>query len=462
MVFSSITFLFYFLPLLLLIYFLVPEKCKNPVLLAASLLFYAWGEPVYIFLMLLSILVNFFFGLLFEEAIENQKSKKFLSCHLFLAVGFNIFVLFYFKYAGWLISILNRLFQTDWNAPNLSLPIGISFYTFQALSYVVDVCRQKTKAQRSLTDFALYITMFPQLIAGPIVRYTDIEASLHERKTSPVLFGYGTQIFIQGLVKKVLFANSLGSVFSALSSASDLGLLSSWLGAVCYSLQLYFDFSGYSDMAIGLGRMFGFTFPANFDHPYMARSVSDFWRRWHISLSSWFREYVYIPLGGNRCSTAKQLRNLFVVWALTGLWHGASSNFLLWGLYYFFWLAIEKFVLKNFLNRHPVIGHLYTILIFLVGWVIFAFTDGNALLRYLTAMLGLHGISDSVFLYYLRENALILFAGILCCTGLPRNLIQKLSASSKWLTIGLYLIFFVICVSSLVYDSYNPFLYFRF
>ena len=462
MVFSSITFLFYFLPVLLLVYFLAPNVCKNYILLAASLLFYAWGEPVYIVLMLLSILVNFLFGLLFEEGLENHASQKMLSFHLFLAVGFNVLILFYFKYAGWLISILNHVTGGNIPAPNLSLPIGISFYTFQALSYVVDVYLRKTKAQKSLVDFALYITMFPQLIAGPIVRYTDIEKSLHERKTSLSLFGFGAQLFVRGLVKKVLLANTFGSVFSGITSGSELGALSAWLGAICYSLQLYFDFSGYSDMAIGLGRMFGFSFPMNFNHPYIARSVTDFWRRWHISLSSWFREYVYIPLGGNRCGVGKQLRNLFVVWALTGLWHGANTNFLLWGLYYFFWLSIEKFVLKDFLARHHVIGHVYTILIFTVGWVIFAFTDMHALGQYLASMIGLHGVMDSAFLYYLQENALILIAGILCCTGLPQNILQKVTVSAKWLSLFLYTLFFLLCVSSLVYDSYNPFLYFRF
>lgn len=465
MVFSSITFLLYFLPAVLLAYVLVPESFKNAVLLLASLLFYAWGEPVYILLMLFSIAVNFCFGRLFEAGRCAQIGQKQLRVHLFIAVAFNLLILFYFKYCNMLIHGINLLFHMNIADMALSLPIGISFYTFQALSYVVDVYRGNTRAQKNPLDFALYITMFPQLIAGPIVRYTDIETQLKNRHVTLTSFGLGAEYFTKGLAKKVLLANTLGAVFSDLSAlpGTALSAASAWLGAVCYSLQLYFDFSGYSDMAIGLGKMFGFTFPKNFDYPYTASSITDFWRRWHISLSAWFREYVYIPLGGNRVSRKKHIRNLLIVWMLTGLWHGASLNFLLWGLYYGIWLILEKYVLADFLKRHRIFGHIYTILIFVVGWVLFAFTDFLALGTYLRAMCGLTaGIIDRTALYNLTGNAVLLAAAIFCCTPLPYRLNRRLFLKSRSIAVIVNVVLLLLCMAFLVYESYNPFLYFRF
>lgn len=465
MIFSSITFLLYFFPAVLLAYVLVPDSCKNAALLLASLLFYAWGEPVYVILMLFSIAVNYGFGRLFEAGRDAGIKTALLRAHLWITVTFNLLILFYFKYCNMVVCGINMLFHTAFSDTALSLPVGISFYTFQALSYVVDVYRNKARAQKKPLDFALYITMFPQLIAGPIVRYTDIEAQLKNRKITLASFGVGAEYFTKGFAKKVLLANTLGAVFSDISAlpGASLSAASAWLGAVCYSLQLYFDFSGYSDMAIGLGRMFGFSFPKNFDYPYISVSVTDFWRRWHISLSTWFREYVYIPLGGNRAGTAKHIRNLLIVWLLTGLWHGASMNFLLWGLYYGLWLILEKYVLAGFLKRHRIFGHIYTILIFVVGWVLFAFTDFNALGAYLAAMCGMQaGILDQTALYYLTGNGALLLLGILCCTPLPYRINRRLFVKSEWAAIGFNVLLLLLCMSFLVYESYNPFLYFRF
>jgi alginate O-acetyltransferase complex protein AlgI len=455
----------YFLPAVLLVYICVPKALKNLVLLAASLLFYAWGEPVYVVLMILSIAVNYGFGRLLDAGRVSGMAQSLRRRHLWLCVAFNLLILFYFKYCNMMVNGINLLFKTSIPKHSLSLPIGISFYTFQALSYVVDVYKEKAPVQKNPLDFALYITMFPQLIAGPIVRYTDIAGQLKERSITLTGFGIGAEYFIKGLAKKVLLANTLGAVFTNLCAlnGTSLSALGAWLGAVCYSLQLYFDFAGYSDMAIGLGRMFGFTFPKNFDYPYIAKSVTDFWRRWHISLSSWFREYVYIPLGGNRVSVGKHIRNLLIVWTLTGLWHGASLNFLLWGLYYGLWLILEKYVLADFLKRHPVFGHIYTIFIFVMGWVLFAFTDFSALRSYLFAMLGLQsGLVNGAALYYLYTTLPLLAVGILCSTPLPYSLFFKLEQKNRYLAVLLNVFLLLLSLSYLVYESYNPFLYFRF
>ncbi len=465
MVFSSVTFLLYFLPAVLLVYFLVPNSLKNAVLLFASLLFYAWGEPVYVFLMLISIGVNYCFGRLFEDGRRAGMSERDLRVHLILAVAFNLGILFYFKYSQMLLDLINLLFHTDFSMSELSLPIGISFYTFQALSYVIDVYRGKARAQKNVLNFALYITMFPQLIAGPIVRYTDIVGQLRSRRVTLSSFGIGVEYFIKGLAKKVLLANTIGAVFSDISalSAENLSMVSAWLGAICYTLQIYFDFSGYSDMAIGLGRMFGFKFPKNFNYPYISTSITEFWRRWHISLSSWFSEYVYIPLGGNRVSVPKHIRNLLIVWMLTGLWHGASANFVLWGLYYGIWLILEKYVLAGFIKKHRIFGHIYTILIFVVGWVLFSFTDFGELKVYLLAMVGkAGGIIDSTALYYLTSSFWLLVIGIFCATPKAYHLNQRIILRSKWLGICVDAILLLLSMAYLVYESYNPFLYFRF
>ena len=385
MVFSSIFFLFTFLPLSLLLYWMSPAKIKNFTLLAVSLFFYAWGEPVYVLLMIASILTNFVFGIFIES--ELIKEKRAVRRALFIsAVVFNILILGFFKYYGFLAENINALFNADISYSELPLPIGISFYTFQVLSYVIDVYLGKVRLQRNPVSFALYVTMFPQLIAGPIVRYSDIESQLEQRNVSASKFGEGAQRFIQGLGKKVLIANSMGALWDITQAMDMTGIsvFSAWLGIIAYTFQIYFDFSGYSDMAIGLGKMFGFEFMENFDHPYISRSVTEFWRRWHISLGTWFREYVYIPLGGNRCSRIRQIRNIMAVWMLTGLWHGASWNFVVLGIYYGFLLLIEKFFLKK-INNPLTAGMLADQIKFIPftstknkEWIVFLDNSGHA------------------------------------------------------------------------------------
>jgi alginate O-acetyltransferase complex protein AlgI len=466
MVFSSITFLFYFLPVVLVLYFFVPKGAKNIVLLIGSLFFYAWGEPVYVVLMLLSICGNYFCGKFLEEAREHNAPQRTIRLYFAGTVIWNLAILFFFKYVDLIISTINGITGASLPLWNLSLPIGISFYTFQVLSYVIDVYRGKVKAQQNLLLFALFVTMFPQLIAGPIVRYTDIESQLAERKVTLAGFGRGTERFIAGLAKKVLLANSFGAVFTQISgyAAQDRSVLLVWLGAAAYTFQIYFDFSGYSDMAIGLGKMFGFDFPENFNYPYIARSVTDFWRRWHISLSTWFREYVYIPLGGNRVSVVKHIRNLLIVWILTGLWHGASWNFLLWGLYYGVWLILEKYIFGKWMDRHVKTGHVYTILVFVVGWVIFAFTDFGEMKTYLAQMFFAGGLplSNVQFGYLFTNNIILLIIGVIACTQIffmiKKTLIRKMPALSTFINIVLL----GSSIAYLVYQSYNPFLYFRF
>ena len=464
MVFSSITFLLYFLPLTLLVYFALRNlPARNIALLLASLLFYAWGEPVYIILMLLSISGNFLFVRFMEEAREEGRSVK---GHLAFAVAWNLAILFFFKYANMMIGLVNSLTGLDLGELKLSLPIGISFYTFQALSYVIDVYRGQARPQKNILAFGLYISMFPQLIAGPIVKYGDIEKALNKRRITPAAFGKGVEHFIFGLAKKVLLANTVGAVFTQISTtpAPERSFLLVWLGALCYTFQIYFDFSGYSDMAIGLGYMLGFRFPVNFRHPYIAASVTDFWRRWHISLSSWFRDYVYIPLGGNRVSAVRHIRNILIVWGLTGLWHGASLNFVIWGLYYAFWLILEKYVLAAFLQKHRGLGRLMTILIFIVGWVIFAFTNLGELGTYLGQMIGLGtaGLGGGGTLYQWLSILITLLLATLASTPLLHrlyNLLREKAPAAAFITLLLGALF---SLAYLVYQSYNPFLYFRF
>ena len=424
MVFSSIFFLFTFLPLSLLLYWMSPAKIKNFTLLAVSLFFYAWGEPVYVLLMIASILTNFVFGIFIES--ELIKEKRAVRRALFIsAVVFNILILGFFKYYGFLAENINALFNADIAYSELPLPIGISFYTFQVLSYVIDVYLGKVRLQRNPVSFALYVTMFPQLIAGPIVRYSDIESQLEQRNVSAAKFGEGAQRFIQGLGKKVLIANSMGALWDITQAMDMTGIsvFSAWLGIIAYTFQIYFDFSGYSDMAIGLGKMFGFEFMENFDHPYISRSVTEFWRRWHISLGTWFREYVYIPLGGNRCSRIRQIRNIMAVWMLTGLWHGASWNFVVWGIYYGCLLLIEKMFLKKLIDDAPaIISHVYCMLAVIIGWVLFASRDIESAAAYLGVMSGASGnvLVDNAFIYYLKSNAVMLVISLLFSTGIFR------------------------------------------
>ena len=473
MVFSSIFFLFTFLPLSLLLYWMSPSKIKNFTLLAVSLFFYAWGEPVYVLLMISSILTNFVFGIFIES--ELIKEKRAVRRALFIsAVVFNILILGFFKYYGFLAENINALFNADIAYSELPLPIGISFYTFQVLSYVIDVYLGKVRLQRNPVSFALYVTMFPQLIAGPIVRYSDIESQLEQRNVSASKFGEGAQRFIQGLGKKVLIANSMGALWDITQAMDMTGIsvFSAWLGIIAYTFQIYFDFSGYSDMAIGLGKMFGFVFMENFDHPYISRSVTEFWRRWHISLGTWFREYVYIPLGGNRCSRIRQIRNIMAVWMLTGLWHGASWNFVVWGIYYGCLLLIEKFFLKKSIDNAPaIISHVYCMLAVIIGWVLFASRDIESAAAYLGVMSGASGnvLVDNAFIYYLKSNAVMLVISLLFSTGIFREIFEPEEISDKIRTrvshsAAVILHAFILFMSTayLVTETYNPFLYFRF
>lgn len=463
MVFSSLTFLLYFLPIVMFIYIIAPKALKNTVLLLASLFFYAWGEPVYIILMIFSIIVNFYFGRFIERARAAELSKSALTMHMWMAVLFNLSILFYFKYINLVLSGLNLIFHTKMQISGLALPIGISFYTFQALSYVVDVYRGRVHSNPNLINFAVYIVCFPQLIAGPIVRYSDIEKQLRRRKLSAGAFGKGMELFITGLSKKVLLANQLGAIFTSINTVPEKTFILGWLAAITYSLQLYFDFSGYSDMAIGLGYMLGFKFPKNFNYPYIADSVTDFWRRWHITLSAWFREYVYIPLGGNRVSVKRHLLNLLIVWALTGLWHGASINFLLWGLYYALFLILEKYVIKDRLKNQAVIRHLYTGLVFIIGWVIFAYTDFKEMGHTLASMFFLgKGFVDRASLYYLKIAAIPVILGAFCATPIPYSFKKEIMPKAGIRSIILNCALLILCIACIVYNSYNPFLYFRF
>ena len=473
MVFSSIFFLFTFLPLSLLLYWMSPAKIKNFTLLAVSLFFYAWGEPVYVLLMIASIITNFVFGIFIES--ELIKEKRAVRRALFIsAVVFNILILGFFKYYGFLAENINALFNADIAYSELPLPIGISFYTFQVLSYVIDVYLGKVRLQRNPVSFALYVTMFPQLIAGPIVRYSDIESQLEQRNVSAAKFGEGAQRFIQGLGKKVLLANSMGALWDITQAMDMTGIsvFSAWLGIIAYTFQIYFDFSGYSDMAIGLGKMFGFEFMENFDHPYVSRSVTEFWRRWHISLGTWFREYVYIPLGGNRCSRIRQIRNIMAVWMLTGLWHGASWNFVVWGIYYGCLLLIEKMFLKKLIDNAPaIISHVYCMLAVIIGWVLFASRDIESAAAYLGVMSGASGnvLVDNAFIYYLKSNAVMLVISLLFSTGIFREIFEPEEISDKIRTrvshsAAVILHAFILFMSTayLVTETYNPFLYFRF
>ena len=460
MVFSSVTFLFIFLPVTLILYYIVPQRFRNLVLLLMSLVFYAWGEPVYVVLMLYSILLNYGMGRLMDSERRHKKGI------LVFTVVLNLFILGFFKYYGFVLENVNAVTGLDLPVRKISLPIGISFYTFQALSYIIDLYRGKFRAQKNLVSFACYITMFPQLIAGPIVRYENIEAQLARRKVSLERFGFGALRFIFGLAKKVLLANLTGAIFDAVRlQGSGISTLTAWLGALAYTFQIYFDFSGYSDMAIGLGHMLGFSFMENFNDPYAAVSVTDFWRRWHISLGTWFREYVYIPLGGNRVSVPKHVRNILVVWTLTGLWHGASWNFVIWGLYYGFLLLFDKYVWQK-LRVPAFITRILTLLLVVIGWVIFSADSLSGILTTLAAMFGFaeKGLADPDALYYLRTNLALFIAAVLFCLPVVRRIRARMMENG-YLQAVLYafsLVLLVVCTAFLVTQNYNPFLYFRF
>ena len=460
MLFSSIPFLFYFLPAALGLYFLAPRRMKNGVLLFCSLFFYGWGEPKYLLLMLFSIVQGYAFGLLIEKF--RRRAKLFLT----LSVAVSLLLLGYFKYADFFLDSFRAVTGLSVPALNIALPIGISFYTFQILSYVVDVYRCDTPAQRNFIDLAAYISMFPQLIAGPIVRYTDIAAQLKTRSHTLSGAAAGIRRFILGLAKKILLANVLGQLVSHFQAAQSPDVLYHWLYAVAFLLQIYFDFSAYSDMAIGLGRILGFSFPENFDYPYCAASITEFWRRWHISLGSWFRDYLYIPLGGSRVGRARLLCNLLIVWAATGLWHGAAWNFVLWGLFYAVLLIAEKLWLLPRLKKHPALGHVYTLLLVMLGFVLFDAPDAGTALSRIAGLVYAPQAVSAESLYYLGSYAVVLVLALFAATPLPKRLAARLSERLPRLTAILepvvLAVLLAVCTAYLVDGSFNPFLYFRF
>ncbi len=465
MYFSSLLFLFVFLPIVLAAYYIIPRKFRNAFLLFANLVFYGWGEPVFILIMLISIAVNYACGLAIEKHRASQKrAKAFLVLSLVISLG----LLGVFKYTGFISDILRQLPPFSFMPKvNIPLPIGISFYTFQTLSYTIDVYRGDTKAQKSIVKFGTYVSFFPQLIAGPIVRYIDIAAMLDERRESIKQFADGIKLFCAGLAKKVLIANQMGLLWDTLREMPEgSGIITAWVGIIAYAFQIYFDFSGYSDMACGLGKMFGFEFMKNFDYPYISKSITEFWRRWHISLSTWFRDYVYIPLGGNRCKLPRVIFNLFAVWFLTGLWHGANFNFIVWGLYYFVILVLEKYVYGRYLEKLPsVLQHIYALFLILVGWTIFYFEDTTELFGFVMGMFVCNGtvISHnglSVIISYLPLLAAAALASVPAWKNAYIKIRDKKYAGV--LEIAFCAVMLVLCTASLVNQSYNPFLYFRF
>ncbi len=466
MLFSSIPFLYYFLPLTLLCYFLAPRRAKNAVLLLFSLVFYAWGEPKYVLFMVASILQGYLFGRLVEKYRNYpRRSKLFLT----VSVLFSLLLLGYCKYADFFIRSFNAVTGLSVPLLRVALPIGISFYTFQILSYVVDVYRGTVAAQRNLIDLGTYIAMFPQLIAGPIVRYADIEPQLKERRSTPDMIAAGAQRFVLGLAKKVLIANVLYQLITVYKSTTQPSVLYSWMYAAAYMLHIYFDFSGYSDMAIGLGKIFGFHFAENFNYPYISRSATEFWRRWHMSLGSWFRDYVYIPMGGNRVAPARRYFNILVVWVLTGLWHGADWNFVLWGLFFAVFLIMEKGFLLKPLQKLPVLSHLYTLLLVAVSFVIFDSAGLSEAATHLGRMFGAGGIPlvTGEALYYLGSYAVTFVIAMIGATPFPTRMAKQLSegkggrALSILAPAALVLVLAVV-TAYLVDGSFNPFLYFRF
>ena len=461
MVFSSITFLFYFLPVVLATYYLVPKKCKNIVLLISSLAFYFYGEPKYTILMLFSIASTYVFGILIDK--YKKHSKLFLILSIFVSIG----MLVYFKYINFIIQNINLWITNKIDFIYVVLPIGISFYTFQMISYVIDVYRGQAKVQKNILKLAMYVSLFPQLIAGPIVRYTTIEEELENRTHTFEKFSIGVRRFIIGLGKKILIANVLGELTAVFLASKEMSVLYYWLYGIAAMLQIYFDFSGYSDMAIGLGKMFGFDFLENFNYPYVATSITDFWRRWHISLSSWFRDYIYIPLGGNRVSKLKWLRNILVVWFLTGLWHGAAWNFILWGTFFGILLIIEKLFLGDFLKKLPkFISRIYVLIIVMVSFIMF---NGESSTQIFKNIGGLVGIGDIPLvskesIYYLKSYLVVILVGIVGSTPILKNFVNNSKAQKiiNFVEPIFLLVILLICTSYIVDGSFNPFLYFRF
>lgn len=451
MVFSSLIFLFRFLPIALLLLFLTPKKYQNLLLFVLSLIFYAWGEVRYIFIMFFSVILDY----TVSQAIERNRSHPWLPRLMLLISLFgNLGMLFFFKYLGFIGSLISL------DLPTLTLPLGISFYTFQTMSYTIDVYRGKVEAESNIIDFGAFVCLFPQLIAGPIVKYTQIAYELKHRVISMDKFESGLKLFLLGLASKVLLANNIGMMWDDIVRLpiESLSTATAWLGTLAFGFQIYFDFSGYSLMAIGLGSMLGFAFPQNFNYPYISKSITEFWNRWHMTLGSWFKEYVYIPLGGNRKGIPRQIINLLIVWFLTGFWHGAAINFILWGLYFFVLLVIEKLVLLRWLNRHQILARLYFVFFILIGWAIFAISDLNILRQYITAMLTLQ--SSAQWMYFISNYGVILIFCLIFSTDIPKKVIN--TVSFPLVETSMITALFLLCIAYLVDSSYNPFLYFRF
>ena len=465
MVFSSIVFLYIFLPIMLLVYFIVPKKLKNAVMILASLIFFAWGEIRYIFIMLILAVMDFWCGNNITKYKDNKNKKRL---YLWINIIVNLGILFFFKYADFIITNINNI--TGFKIPllNIPLPIGVSFNTFQSLSYVIDVYRGTVESEKSFYNYLTYTTLFPQIIAGPIVRYETVDEELVDKKISIENFSSGMKRFIIGLGKKVLIANQVGKLWNLVENGSlgNLSVLLSWLSIIAFAIQIYFDFSGYSDMAIGLAQIFGMKFDENFNYPYISKSITEFWKRWHITLSSWFKDYVYIPLGGNRKGLGIQIRNILIVWFLTGAWHGASWNFILWGVYFAIILILEKLFLLKILEKLPkVIRHIYSIVLILISWAIFAFEDLSKVGIFIKSMFANNIIYNQEGIYYFKNFIIIIVIGIICSTPIAKTIKKKLE-NKKVLyevlsTLSLIAIF-ILSTASLVTDSFNPFLYFRF
>lgn len=468
MVFSSLTYLFYFLPAMIVVYALVPHKLKNLVMIVASFVFYAWGEVRFIPIMLALSVIDFVFAKQMEKHRNNKRKRKIA---LFISVGSNLAVLIFFKYFNFIASNILGLLQLDFQLMSIVLPIGVSFNSFQSISYAIDVYRDTTKPEEKYYNYLAYTTLFPQIIAGPIVRYVTVEDDLDDHLLTVDSFTLGMKRFILGLAKKVLIANNVGLLWSQISSMNVYtpSVLLFWLGIIAYGFQIYFDFSGYSDMAIGLARIFGLSFDENFNYPYIAKSITEFWRRWHITLGAWFRDYVYIPLGGNRGSKATHLRNLLIVWSLTGLWHGASWNFMIWGLYFALLLIIEKYFLGVLLKKIPTsLQHGYTLILVLTSWIIFYFEDFSMIGYYLKGLFGFGSMPlvNNEALYVLTNYIVIFLIAAICSIPIYHRLTKILkpfqSNVTRWSTSFVYVILFLISVAYLVDSTYNPFLYFRF
>jgi len=477
MVFSSLTFIYAFLPLMMTIYFAVPKKFKNLVLLLEGLVFYAWGEPVYILVVMATTFMDYIYGRLMDKHRDNKKLLKLL---IIISVSTNVGILAVFKYSSFIITSVNAVFHLGIPDPHIPLPMGISFHTFQSMSYTIDMYFGTIGVQSNLISFCTFVTLYPQMVAGPIVRYHDVEHEINDRVVNLEGLYEGITRFVTGLAKKVLLADNIGAVWTSIQStpADKLTLSAAWFGILCFAFQILFDFSGYSDMAIGLGRMMGFKIPENFNYPYLSTSITDFWRRWHITLGSWFRAYVYIPLGGNRCSKTKQVRNLLIVWALTGLWHGASWNFVIWGVYFGVIIILEKFILRRYLERLPhLLQVAYSFILVLLGWVFFVFDDQHDGIRgaisYFGTLFGANthntGLINGQTIYWMYTNAVIFVLCAIFATMIPARILGKLKFGSdrsakfvRVMTPVLQVVAVLVCTAYLVSSTYHPFLYFRF